>query len=139
MSSGKGELILLVEDDRAVLDVTQAMLEHLGYQVVSATNGRHALEVFEQYENHIALVLTDMTMPEMGGVALSQALHRKKSSVKVVALTGYPLEAESKELLSQGIIAWLQKPLNRQQLAQIISQLLKLPPPNQHQRSGNED
>jgi GAF domain-containing protein/ActR/RegA family two-component response regulator len=129
-TQGKGELILLVEDDLAVLEVTQAMLEHLGYQVVSAINGRHALEVFDQYEDQIALVLTDMTMPEMGGVALSQALHHKKSTIKVIALTGYPLEAESKELLNQGIIAWLQKPLNRQQLAQIVSQSLKLPPPN---------
>jgi CheY-like chemotaxis protein len=122
---GHGEVILVVEDDIAVLEVTQAMLEHLGYKVVTATNGRQALEVYDQHRESIALVLTDVTMPEMGGVALSQTLQSKHPTVKVVALTGYPLERESKDLLAQGIVDWLQKPLDRRQLGQTISRLLK--------------
>ena len=55
-----------------MLEVTQAMLEHLGYQVITATNGRQGLEIYEQHQAEIALVLTDITMPEMGGIALSQ-------------------------------------------------------------------
>jgi CheY-like chemotaxis protein len=121
---GGGEVILLVEDDLAVLEVTQAMLEHLGYRVITATNGRQALEIYDHHPDEIALVLTDVTMPEMGGVALSKNLWAKYPAVKVVVLTGYPLEAESKELLNQGIVDWLQKPLNRQQLAQTISRCL---------------
>jgi len=123
---GHGEVILLVEDDSDVLEVTQAMLEHLGYRVLTATNGRHALEIYDQHQAEIALVLTDVTMPEMGGVALSQTLQAKYPTIKVVALTGYPLEAESKDLLAQGIVDWLQKPLNRHQLGQTISRSLKL-------------
>ncbi len=123
---GSGEVILLVEDNMAVLEVTQAMLKHLGYRVITATNGRQALEVFEQHQSEIALVLTDITMPEMGGVALSQTLRAKYPFTKVVALTGYPLEIVSKDLLSQGIVGWLQKPLSRGELAQIISRSLKI-------------
>jgi signal transduction histidine kinase/DNA-binding response OmpR family regulator len=118
---GHGELILLVEDDLAVLEVTRAMLEHLGYQVITATNGRQGLEIYEQHQDEVALVLTDITMPEMGGIALSQNLQTKYPAIKIVALTGYPLESESKDLLNQGIIDWLQKPLNHRQLAQTIN------------------
>ncbi|MFN8454205.1 MAG: GAF domain-containing protein [Anaerolineae bacterium] len=123
---GHGELILLVEDDPDVLEVTQAMLVSLGYRVITATNGRHAQEIFDQYDSEIALVLTDVTMPEMGGIALSQALRAKEPQVKIIALTGYPLETESKDLLSQGIVDWLQKPLNRHELAKTLKQSLSL-------------
>jgi CheY-like chemotaxis protein len=123
---GHGEVILLVEDDTDVLEVTQAMLEHLGYRVVTATNGRHALEIYDQYQAEIALVLTDVTMPEMGGIVLAQTLQAKYPAIRVIALTGYPLETESKDLLAQGIVDWLQKPLNRRQLGQTISRSLKL-------------
>lgn len=123
---GHGELILLVEDDPDVLEVTHAMLKSLRYQVVTAINGHHAQEIFDQHKNEISLVLTDVTMPEMGGLALAQALREKEPQVKIIALTGYPLETESKDLLSQGIVDWLQKPLNRHELAQIIKQTLNL-------------
>ncbi|MBI1881174.1 MAG: GAF domain-containing protein, partial [Chloroflexi bacterium] len=132
---GHGEVILVVEDDLAVLEVTQAMLEHLGYRVLTATNGRQALEVYNQYQDEIALVLTDVTMPEMGGVALSQTLQAKYPAIKVVALTGYPLEGEAKDLLAQGIVDWQQKPLNRRQLGQTISRLLK---PEAHSAARSE-
>lgn len=121
---GHGEVILLVEDDLPVLEVTQAMLEHLGYSVITATNGRQALEVYDQHQDQIALVLTDITMPEMGGVALAQNLRAKYPAIKIIVLTGYPLEGEAKELLDQGVIDWLQKPLNRRELAQTISRSL---------------
>lgn len=122
---GQDELILLVEDDPTVLKVAKTMLEHLGYQVQTAVNGRQALEVYDQHRGEIALVLTDVTMPEMGGIELSQALRERDSGVKIVALTGYPLETEAKETLEQGIVGWLQKPLDLNKLAQIIRQSLQ--------------
>ncbi len=122
---GYGELILLVEDDSATLNVIKAMLEHLGYQILTAGNGRHALEVYDDYRGEIALVLTDVTMPEMGGVALSRTLQERDPAIKVVAMTGYPLEIEAKGLLSQGVMEWLQKPLNLEKLAWTVRQVLQ--------------
>lgn len=130
---GNGELILLVEDDLAVLEVTRVMIENLGYRVITASNGRQALEAYDDFQPEIALVLTDMTMPEMGGVILAQSLQAKYPTTKVIALTGYPLETESKEWLDQGIVDWLQKPLNRHQLAQTIRRSLTI---EQKTRSG---
>ncbi len=109
-----------------VLGVTKSMLERLNYQVLTATDGQEALEVYDRRQDQIALVLTDVTMPETGGMALAQILRKRSSTIKVVALTGYPLEEEAEELLAQGVVDWLQKPLNLKQLAQIVSRSLRL-------------
>jgi CheY-like chemotaxis protein len=122
---GNGETILLVEDDLLVQQVAQAMLEHLGYKVMMASNGREALEVYDEHSSEIAMVITDVTMPEMGGLAMSEALHKKDQTIKIVALTGYPLEDEAGALLAQGIMDWLHKPLNLQKLAQTVSRYLQ--------------
>jgi CheY-like chemotaxis protein len=101
------------------------MLEHWGYQVLTASNGRYALEMYAEHQDEIALVLADVTMPEMGGVALFQALRERNPAIKVVAMTGYPLEAEAKGLLAQGAVNRLRKPLSAEQLAQVVSHALK--------------
>jgi len=121
---GNGETILLVEDNFNVLNVTQKMLAHLNYRVLSAINGKQALETYDKFANEIKLVLTDVNMPEMGGIALSKALIRRNPGIKVVVLTGYPLEDNSKELLMKGIVSWMSKPLQLDQLAQVVHQAL---------------
>jgi PAS domain S-box-containing protein len=121
---GRGEVILLVEDNPSVLEVVKGMLERLNYQVLTATNGQQALEVYHQYEQHVALILTDVTMPELGGVALAHMLHQKHPTLKIVAMTGYPLDAHAKNSLAQSTVTWLQKPLNLHLLAQTIYRAL---------------
>jgi CheY-like chemotaxis protein len=102
------------------------MLQFLGYKVLTATNGRHALEIFEKHQAEIGLVLTDITMPDMGGIPLSKALHQQDSALRVVALTGYPLDnnREAKSWLAEGIVDWLQKPLSLETLAQTVRRWL---------------
>jgi len=124
---GNGELILLVEDDVVVLDVIQRLLVSLKYQVITAGNGQEGLATYKKQQADIALVLTDVTMPKMGGVALVQALRELNPDIKVVVMTGYRLEAETKGLLSQGFAARLQKPLTVQHVAQTVHQALKGP------------
>lgn len=123
---GHGEVILVVEDDPTVLETSQAMLQFLGYKVLTATNGRHALEIFEKHQAEIGLVLTDITMPDMGGIPLSKALHQQNPALRVVALTGYPLDnnREAKSWLAEGIVDWLQKPLSLEILAQTVRRWL---------------
>lgn len=123
---GQGETLLVVEDDPAVVNVAQAMLTHLGYRVLTAANGYEALELYQQHQSKIALVLTDITMPQMGGVELAMTLRQKDPLLKIVALTGYPMEIGSKEFLAQGILDWLPKPLKLNDLAQKINRLLHL-------------
>ena len=126
--TGDKEVILLVEDDVDVLDVAKAMLKRLNYHPLAATDGEEALKVFKQYSNKISLVLTDLTMPKMGGVTLSLALQELKPAVRVVVMTGYPLKGSAKALLSQGVIEWIHKPLSIRQLAYLVNRLLSVKP-----------
>lgn len=125
---GRGELILVVEDDPVVLDICRAMLEHLDYRTVTATNGHQALQLYEQYEGQIDLVLTDITMPKMSGFDLVHTLLQSNPSLKIVGLTGYPLENEQalEALLSEGMADWLHKPLTIEKLAECIGRVLNL-------------
>jgi PAS domain S-box-containing protein len=120
MPSGHNEVILLVEDDAQVIGVVTIMLKRLGYQVLTATNGFEGLQVFEQHRREIALVLTDMTMPKMGGAELTATLRKLDPTIKIIALTGYPLDNKAQEGLGDDFVDWLEKPVSISQLAQVI-------------------
>ncbi|HLF67639.1 MAG TPA: ATP-binding protein, partial [Gammaproteobacteria bacterium] len=124
--NGQGELILLVEDDPTVLLVTQSILERLGYQVLSAANGRFALDMYYRYRDKINLVLTDVTMPDIDGLTLCKELRAKNKAVKVVAMTGYPLKEETDSLKAHGFVGWLAKPLNIEKVAQEMNRALSV-------------
>ena len=125
LPQGNGEVILLVEDNATVLTVTQSILERLGYQVLTASNGQNALDVYIHHQESIKLVLTDVTMPEMGGLDLCKALRARNDTIRVVVMTGYPLKVEADDLLAQGIVGWLPKPLTIEKVAQEMNQALR--------------
>jgi CheY-like chemotaxis protein len=80
--------ILLVDDHIVLLRATQDVLEMSGYQVLSATNGRDALLLFEQHQASLGLVITDLDMPDMDGVALMTALRAKNPQLKILMMSG---------------------------------------------------
>jgi two-component system cell cycle sensor histidine kinase/response regulator CckA len=122
---GQRETILVVEDEPQVLAVSKAMLEHLGYTVVTATNGLQALEVYDRQPTNIALVLVDMVMPEMGGMELSQALLQRNPKIRIILMTGYAPEEAGRDLLRQGIAGWVAKPMDLTQLASVVKRALQ--------------
>ena len=124
LQQGQGETILLVEDDATVLAVIQTMLQHLGYQVLTATNGREAVAVYEEHQAAIALVLSDIVMPDMESDTLFNLLKAQNDGIKMALMSGYPLDQEGAKLLELGVVEWLQKPVSLSQLAQVISQVL---------------
>ena len=102
-----------------------AKLTGKGARTVAAQeNAWEALTIFERHESQIALVLSDMVMPEMGGQALFQALRQRDATAKVVLLTGHSLEKELENLRAQGASGWLLKPLRLEQLSQVVAQAL---------------
>jgi PAS domain S-box-containing protein len=119
-----GQVILLVEDDPEVLGVGKALLEHLGYAVLTAPTGREALELYDGHQAEIGLVLLDMVMPEMGGLELFDELKARDSEVRVVLVTGYPLGEQGDLLLQRGILDWVQKPLDLNRLSETVSRAL---------------
>ena len=125
LPQGSGELILLVDDDPSVLDVAREMLEHLGFSVLTAANGQEALALFDDRPKEIDLVITDLTMPKMGGVDLVQALRQRSPQAKIVIMAGYLLAADADELMARNIRDWLLKPLQLEQLAETVDKLLR--------------
>ena len=124
VSRGQGETILVVEDDSAVLDVLGRTLERSGYHVLSAANAQEALAAYAQHGDEVALVLTDMMMPGMGGMELFYALKEQTPDVKVMVMTGYSLKDQGEILRSQGIVGWLEKPVARDELTHLVREAL---------------
>jgi PAS domain S-box-containing protein len=92
--SGQGaETVLLVEDEDVVRGLTRRILADAGYTVLEASSGDDALRVAEEYEGRIDLVLTDVVMPGMGGLQLSERLHALRPRTPVVFMSGYNEDA----------------------------------------------
>ena len=104
--------ILAVEDEPEVLDVIRAMLAAAGHTVVSAASGREALELFEQEPTDV--VVTDLGMPGMTGLALAEELKRRRA-VPVVLLTGWADELDAAHARHVDVL--LAKPITRERLA----------------------
>ncbi len=109
LQQGQGETVLVVEDNVATRQALCEILEMLNYRTIEAENGRRALEVLESHHN-IALVISDMVMPEMGGKALHELLAASYPAVKVILMTGYPLGEDDRALLTRKGVIWLGKP-----------------------------
>jgi two-component system cell cycle sensor histidine kinase/response regulator CckA len=122
---GEGQTILVVEDNAAARQALMDSLELLNYQVREAANGQEALAVLERHSENITLVLSDVVMPGMGGAALFHTLREKYPAVRVVLLTGHPMEGTLKDLRAQGLHGWLFKPPSLEQLAEVIAQVLR--------------
>ncbi len=120
---GQSELILVVEDDQAMRNALVEMLDAMNYRVLSAADGHQALELFDQNPG-IDLVLSDLIMPGLGGVALHERLRERLPTVKMIVMTGYPLAENGKDLLEQGIVAWVQKPLDTEVFAKTLRKVL---------------
>jgi hypothetical protein len=120
---GQGQVVLLVEDNPTVRETLRDTLQALKYQVGEATNGREALALLEQSAQPIDLVLSDVVMPELGGVALFRAVQERGLAVPVVLLTGHALEREMEQLHSEGLAGWLPKPPDLAQLAQELARV----------------
>ena len=130
LTKGQGETILVVEDNQATRQALVDSLELLNYRTLEAADGQEALEILERQTAEISspevsLVLSDVVMPEMGGIALFHALRQRGLMVKVVLMTGHPLEEEMESLRTQGLSDWLPKPSNLEQLAQVLTRVLE--------------
>ncbi len=125
LTYGNNEMILIVEDNPVVCRALAQMLEMLHYRVVTAANGRLALQLFAQQASEISLILSDLVMPEMGGEALFYALKERGMTQPMVILSGHPMENELEKLQNQGLAGWMLKPPSIERLAQLLAELLK--------------
>jgi PAS domain S-box-containing protein len=125
LASGAGQRILVVEDDPALQRTLAELLELWNYRVATAANGRAALALLEQTGEPFDLILSDVVMPEMSGLALFRALRQHQAPTPMVLMTGHPMVDELEHLRAIGLQAWLPKPPAAEQLAETIDRVLK--------------
>ena len=121
----KGELLLVVDDEKPFLQIAQALLEDQGYRVLTAGDGTEALAIFALRKDEIKLVLTDLAMPLMDGVALIRTLQKMKPDVRVIASTGTGGQKQrAHELADLNVCACLTKPYTKNKLLNALQDAL---------------
>jgi len=123
--SGGGRYVLVVEDDQATREALQALLEAHQYAVVTSNNGVEALKLLEDGHTEIDLIVSDVVMPQMGGVALYREVRERWPHIKVLFITGHPMGGEYQVLLEKGKVLWLQKPFSAQSFNHAVFSLLQ--------------
>ena len=124
---GGQETILLVEDEDGVRQLLSTVLKRQGFKVLEARHGADALDLSTQHEGPIHLVLTDVVMPEMGGLELAQRLQPSHPGAKVLYMSGYSENANLHQHLAGQEIYYMQKPFEAIGLLQRVRQLLDAP------------
>jgi two-component system, cell cycle sensor histidine kinase and response regulator CckA len=123
----QGELLLLVDDEKPILQTAQSLLEGHGYRVLTASESTEALAIFAIRKDEIKLVLTDLAMPLMDGITLIRTLQKMKPGVRVIASTGRGGQEEHAHQLEElNVPACLMKPYSRNKLLKTLHDVLKI-------------
>jgi len=117
---GNGELILIVDDEDNIRQITKATLEKFGYKTLTAADGTEAMAIYAHNSAEIALVLTDMAMPYMNGAATIRALRKLNSDLPIIAASGLP----SNEINDLNVNAFLSKPYTAEKLLNTLAKVL---------------
>ena len=124
-ADGGGETVLAVDDEVAIIAAIQISLERHGYRVLTANDGKQALEIFENHRPLVKIVVTDVMMPVMDGLTLARALRRLDPNVRVIASSGLEPANRSSEIEAGFIAEFLTKPYEPATLLAAISRQLR--------------
>ena len=111
--------VLLVDDEETIRALGSEMLRELGFEVVTAADGREALEIFRQRED-ISLVILDLTMPHMDGEQAFRELRQVRSDVNVIISSGYNKQEVTQKFIGKGLAGFIQKPYKLSTLREVI-------------------
>jgi CheY-like chemotaxis protein len=121
---GGREHILLVEDEEGLRRVARRALEKVGYQVLVACDGHEALDCYRHHASEIDLIITDVVMPKLGGIALFRILRREGHDVRFLFTSGYSVHEVIHGDQPNGELALLQKPWTLADLTQRVREVL---------------
>jgi PAS domain S-box-containing protein len=121
---GRGELVLVVDDEVPILNVTRQTLEVFGYRVLTAEDGAQAIGLYAIQREQIALVLTDMMMPVMNGPALIAALRRINPHVRIIAASGLGANADVARAMQSGVKHFLAKPYTADAMLVLVHRVM---------------
>ncbi len=121
---GAGLTILVVDDESSIRETTRRLLEGRGYRVLTATDGAEAATLYQKNRDDVALVLTDLMMPVMSGLALIRVLRSLAPELAIIATSGVSDEDQGRELGLLGVTELLPKPVEVPTLLATIQRLL---------------
>jgi CheY-like chemotaxis protein len=124
---GKDELVLVVDDEFSIRDITKQTLESFGYRVLTANDGAEAVALYAKQAHEIAIVVTDMMMPIMDGSATAQVLQRINPAVKIIAASGIASGDALARASAAGVKHFLLKPYTAEKLLKLVHEVLEAP------------
>jgi len=117
------EKILFVDDEESILDIASEYFQQKGYQVVTAKNGLEAIKVLG--DKNIDCCFTDINMPEMDGLELAEHIRKADNTIPVIIMTGYPSLENTIKTLKNGVVDFLIKPVNLNQMEVCLRRVLR--------------
>lgn len=117
--------VLMVDDEKDILEVGEKLLEAIGYKVLTATNGNEAIEIYKKNMDKIDIVLLDMIMPTMAGGKVFDIIKKINPDAKVLLISGYSLDNQVAKILNRGCDGFIQKPFNLNELSGKIRKIIQ--------------
>ena len=123
VAAGSGT-VLMIEDEEVVIEVTQEMLEMLGYRVMVAETGKDAIHITETFDGQIDLALLDIKLPDLEGGKVYPLIMKARPDLKVIVFSGYAIEGPAQEILDAGAQGFIQKPFSVATLSEKLKEVL---------------
>jgi PAS domain S-box-containing protein len=122
---GHGELILVIDDEAAIREISKETLEAYGYKAMTANDGAEGVALFAENKKNIKVVFTDIMMPVMDGTATILALKRIRPDVKIIAASGFTTKEQFTTPLDSNIQAFLTKPYTAEKFLKVLAEVLR--------------
>ena len=116
--------VLLVDDEEIVRNIAFKMLTRIGYEVVLTSDGQEAVDFYQDHHEEIDLVVVDMLMPRMNGRDCFRRLREINPQVRAILSTGYSHNQSIQEVLDEGLLAYISKPFDLQEIASVVGSVL---------------
>lgn len=123
MTTEEKETILFVDDEDSIIDIAQTFFSSRGYHVLTANNGKEAISILA--DCHVDCCFTDINMPEMDGLELAEHIRTHDNTIPVIVMTGYPSLENTIHTLKNGVVDFLVKPVNLQQMELCVKRVLR--------------
>ncbi len=119
-------VILIIDDEKMIMEVCRAMLEKLGYTVLEAETGEEAIEIAKNFKGNIDIAILDIGLPDMGGEKLYPILKAAREDLKVIVCSGYAIDGPAQEILDAGAEGFIQKPYAFGTLAEKLEEAIAI-------------
>jgi CheY-like chemotaxis protein len=121
---GGRERILFIDDEEALIEMSEEILTDLGYNVTSRMSSREALALLKEDLNRFDLIITDQTMPGMTGIELARQILAIRADMPIIMCTGFSELVDADKAKAAGIRAFAMKPMTKREIAKTIRKVL---------------